>query len=83
MRATLCSNVERGIPVVAAVCVTTNSRVPFHLNFSRDWVRGLATWRVFVNLHEPFARGTHVPWPKRSGSDGHILLTDLHKFHKN
>lgn len=80
MRATLCSNVEPGIPVVAAVCVTTNSRVTFHLNFSRDLVRGLSTWRVFVNLHEPFARGTHVPWPKRSGSDGQIRLTDLHAF---
>ena len=80
MRATLCSTVERGIPVVAAACVTTNSRVTFHLNFSRDWVRGLSTRRVFVNLHEPFARGTHVPWPKRSGSDGHIRLTDLHAF---
>ena len=80
MRATLCSNVERGIPVVAAMCVTTNSRVTFHLKFSRDWVRGLCTRRVFVNLNEPFARGTHVPWPKRSGSDGHIRLTDLHAF---
>ena len=38
--------------MVAAVCVTTNSRVAFHLNFSRDLVRGLSTWRVFVNLHE-------------------------------
>ena len=78
MRAALCSNVERGIPVTAAVCVTINSRVPFHLNFSHDWVRRLPTWHVFVNLDEPFARGTHVPWP--SGSDGHIRLTDLHTF---
>lgn len=62
--------------MVAAVCVTTNSRVPFHLNFSRDWVKGLSTWHVF----EPFARGTHVPWPKRSRSDGQIRLTDLHAF---